>query len=71
MYGVSRSSIARRFYEVNSRRRCRVKRPDTVGDFKSAEIGASHMLSWKAKKAVAQKSPCEGNRVIMGKTVVF
>jgi hypothetical protein len=26
------------------------KRPDTVGEFKSAEIGASHMLSWKAKK---------------------
>jgi hypothetical protein len=24
-------------------------RPDTVGEFKSAEIGASHMLSWKAK----------------------
>jgi hypothetical protein len=26
------------------------KWPDTVGEFKSAEIGASHMLSWKAKK---------------------
>jgi hypothetical protein len=25
------------------------KRSDTVGEFKSAEIGASHMLSWKAK----------------------
>ena len=26
------------------------KSTDTVGEFKGAEIGASHMLSWKAKK---------------------
>jgi hypothetical protein len=24
--------------------------PDTVGEFKSAEMGVSHMPSWKAKK---------------------
>jgi hypothetical protein len=26
------------------------KRADTVGELKSAEIGVSHMPSWKAKK---------------------
>jgi hypothetical protein len=30
--------------------RCRKKRPDTVGELKSAEIYVSHMPSLKAKK---------------------
>jgi hypothetical protein len=29
---------------------CLEKPPDTVGEFKSAEMGVLHMPSWKAKR---------------------
>ena len=35
----------------DKRRSVEIKRPDPVGEFKSAAICVSHMPSWKAKKA--------------------
>jgi hypothetical protein len=37
-------------YECQMKISCLKKLPDTVGEFKSAEMCVSHMPSWKAKK---------------------